>query len=139
MWRDTGNGGHVEQANGNDFLVTDSTGTNKLAHEIEKYTETSGNLIAWVTVPVLSAVTDTDLYVYYGHPSCGDQQNITGVWDTDHIAVWHMDETASPVRDSTSYGHNSVAIGGGVTLNGSGRIDGCDNFNGGFHVLPSWE
>ena len=44
-WKDTAYGGHVAQSDGGDILFTESHGTSKLAHEIEKYTPSMGELI----------------------------------------------------------------------------------------------
>jgi hypothetical protein len=48
--RTTGNGGDVQSSSGYDILFTDGTGT-VLDHEVEKYTASTGELVAWVRVP----------------------------------------------------------------------------------------
>ncbi|MFC1588558.1 DUF2341 domain-containing protein, partial [Planctomycetota bacterium] len=63
VWKDTANGGHAGQADGGDFLFTAADGSTKLSHEIEKYDNTTGELVAWVKVPVVSASTDTVIYI----------------------------------------------------------------------------
>jgi len=78
------------QSNGNDILFTGSDGVAKLSHEIEKYTSSTGALVAWVQVPSLSSSVDTDLHMYYGNPTCGSQQNATNVWDSNFKGVWHL-------------------------------------------------
>ena len=52
------NGGHVENVNGYDIIFTDAN-YNKLDHQVESYTATNGNLVAWVRIPVLSATVNT--------------------------------------------------------------------------------
>jgi len=42
------------QTDGDDILFTDVYGCNKLAHEIEYWDKTTGWLVAWIKVPVLS-------------------------------------------------------------------------------------
>ncbi|MEI6711229.1 MAG: DUF2341 domain-containing protein [bacterium] len=64
------------------MLFTAADGT-KLDHEIEKYVPTTGQLIAWVRVPALSASVDTVIYMYYSNAMVADQWNKTGVWDTN--------------------------------------------------------
>ena len=60
-WKYTSSGGHVGNSDGSDILFTSSDGTTKLKHEIERYTSTSGEVIAWVKVPTLSSSADTVL------------------------------------------------------------------------------
>ena len=138
-WRDTTNGGKVSQADGGDILFTLSDGTTKLDHEIEKYVNTSGQLVAWVEVPTLYATRETLIFVYYGTSSAqADQWNITGTWDEggagNFEAVWHITEevagtgTADLYQDATGHGHHGDDL---VTATGqTGKIDGGHAFNG---------
>jgi hypothetical protein len=32
--------------------------------------------------------------MYYSNPNCGDQQNATGVWDTEYKMVQHLEAQA---------------------------------------------
>ena len=88
-------GGHVDQDDGGDILFTASDGTTKLDHEIEKYVNTTGELVAWVEVRSLSGTTNTDIYLYYGNTNAVDQWNPTGagVWEPNYVGVWHLKET----------------------------------------------
>jgi hypothetical protein len=97
--------GHIENTNGYDIIFKDSTGTIQLRHEIERYdgSASGGTLVAWVRIPTLSYNADTVIYIYYGNPCvCSSQENITGVWDSDYVAVWHLKESSGTVYDSTS-------------------------------------
>jgi len=115
------------QSSGNDILFTASDGATKLAHEIEKYNGTTGQLIAWVRVPTFSNTSNT-IFLYYGNSSVGDQSNKTGVWDSNYLAVYHMSQ-APPniVLDSTgrrnltqlSTNQSAGQIGGALFLNGT--------------------
>jgi hypothetical protein len=60
-WADTLNSGNVAQADGGDILFIAGDGTTKLDHEIERYDETTGELVAWVEVRSLSGSQDTDI------------------------------------------------------------------------------
>jgi hypothetical protein len=80
------------QSNGNDILFTTTNGTTKLDHEIEQYIAGTGQLVAWIRVPSLSSSIDTDIYMYYGNPSCNNQENTTGVWDSSFKMVQHLDD-----------------------------------------------
>src|SRR3990172_1868906 len=55
--RTIGSGGHVASANGYDIVFTASDGTTPLDHEIERWDGSTGELIAWVRVPALTAGT----------------------------------------------------------------------------------
>ncbi|MDO8716166.1 MAG: DUF2341 domain-containing protein, partial [Dehalococcoidales bacterium] len=79
--------------NGNDILFTSSDGTTELNHEIEQFDGNTGKLVAWVKVPSLSSSSDTIIYLHYGNPYSPNQQNPTGVWDSNYKAVWHFGET----------------------------------------------
>ncbi|MCK5466145.1 DUF2341 domain-containing protein [Candidatus Parcubacteria bacterium] len=128
-WKDTGSGGNVGQTDGGDFLFTSSDGQTKLSHEIEKYTNTTGELIAWVKIPTLSASVDTDIYLYYGNASCADQWDAAGgTWDSSFEMVQHLQETgANPqVVDSTSNSNDSATNTSDPTT--SGQIDGAMDF-----------
>lgn len=137
-WRHTGSSGKVGQINGEDFLFTSSDGQTKLSHEIEKYTDTTGELIAWVKIPTLSASADTEIYLYYGNAGCVDQQDTANVWDEHFAMVQHLQESsANDVAghpDSTNNSNhgtpknfNSISTS---TTNGTGKIDGADVFDG---------
>jgi hypothetical protein len=117
------------QSNGNDILFTDSTGTNKLNHEIETYLSSTGQLIAWVQVPTLSASANTTIYMYYGNSSASNQQNPPGVWDSNFQGVWHFSNPAGLSGSDSTSNHNNASsitstaaagqIAGGIESNGS--------------------
>jgi len=100
--KDVANGGHVAQSRGEDILFISSDGVTKLAHELEKYDPDSGELKAWVKVPVISHSTNTILYLYYGNPHCESQQDRNGVWDANYKMVLHLNERRDLQRDSTN-------------------------------------
>jgi hypothetical protein len=79
------------QIDGDDILFMDGTGVaNKLYHEIEKYDDSTGELVAWVKIPSLSSIVDTELYMYYGNVDCSNQQFSERVWDENYVMVHHM-------------------------------------------------
>ena len=123
------NGGSVGKSNGNDILFTASDGASKLNHEIESYNAATGQLIAWVNVPTLSASVNTVIYVYYGNGTAGNQQNPGGVWDSNFEGVWHLPNGSTlSANDSTANGNNAAALNG--TGAGSGEIGGAASLNG---------
>ncbi len=68
---------------GADLVFTAADGTTRLDHVIETYNSASGSLSAWVSVPSLSSIGDTNLYLYYANPSAVDQQDPVAVFGPD--------------------------------------------------------
>jgi len=81
-------------SSGYDILFTSSDGQTKLSHQVEKYTSSSGNLIAWVKTN-LSSSSNTILYMYYGNSTASDQSDTANVWDSNYKLVQHLDEDPS--------------------------------------------
>jgi 6-phosphogluconolactonase (cycloisomerase 2 family) len=130
-------------SNGSDILFTNSsiswtsgTTAQKLDHEIEKYDSATGQLVAWVRIPQLSSTSNTTIYMYYGNSLCtANRQNPTGVWDSNYIAVWHLNDTPADEgthSDSTSNNHDVTFHDGNGNSNtdATGIIDGADDLNG---------
>jgi hypothetical protein len=116
------NGGNVESASGFDIRFEDKYG-NKLAHEIEKYVPTTGELVAWVKMPTLYHLVNSECYLYYGNPDViVTEANPTAVWDSNYKAVWHL----NTANDST--GNANTLTNTGVTLNVAGKIDGAGDY-----------
>ena len=122
------------RADGFDILFTDDDGTSKLDHEIEKWDDGTGELIAWVRVPSLPDTVDKDLYVYYGYASASDQQNVNGVWDANYKAVLHLGEAVTDEATSTNAHDDSTSNNndGDQYNNGpaAGTIDMGQDFDG---------
>ncbi len=116
------------QDDGDDILFADPFGA-KLDHEIERYDDGSGRLLAWVKVPFLSSTQDTVLYMYYGNAGASNQENVEGVWDNGFVMVQHLEEASGAHFDSTAYANHGTTVF--VTdQNAPGKIDGADDFDG---------
>ena len=115
--KDTGNGGKVTNSNGYDIeFSSNSDGTGKLDHEIERYVNTSGEVVFWVKIPDLDYNNDTVIYMWYGNSSVTtSQENVNETWNANHKAVYHLKEDptgGSPqFTDSTSNGLDGSAVG----------------------------
>lgn len=108
--------GLVERIDGSDIVFTTADGTQRLDHEIEFYNSLTGQLIAWVEVPLVSAESDTELLVYYGNPGTVDEATPQDTWDeggANHFrGVWHLGGGGTEPRpDSTQYGNDCTALG----------------------------
>jgi len=131
--RTAANGGYVRNSNGYDIIFTDSTETVKLDHEIENYNASTGEIEMWVRVPMLSATTDTVIYMYFGNSGISSsQENKTGVWDSNYKGVWHMADNAAntTVKESTSNNNTGTAQANTNTKTAAGEIDSALSFNG---------
>jgi hypothetical protein len=117
------------RSDGFDIVFTESDGRTKLDHEIESYNSGSGELVAWVRIPVISSVTDTVIYMYYGNSNASDQQNMEGVWSKNYRGVWHLAETSGLALDSTSYGLNGT-LSGTINRGVKGPIGNAYQFDG---------
>ena len=118
------------QENGNDILFTTDDGTTKLLHEIESF---NGELIAWVQLPHLSEITDTDFYVYYGNPEAESQQSIDRVWDANsYQGVWHLNENPATTQHDVSSNNFDSTPSGIDSQDGkaTGKIGPAIDFDG---------
>ncbi|HZL19766.1 MAG TPA: C25 family cysteine peptidase, partial [Polyangia bacterium] len=137
------NGGRVQSSNGYDIIFRgiDSTtcgGTSActFSHEVEKYDGTTGQLIAWVDIPVLNTRTNssnTSFEILFGDPAISTStQRVPYTWDSNFTGVWHLNQnptgTAPQMTDSTSNANNGTSngaatatgeMGSGVTTDGS--------------------
>ena len=109
---------------GRDFAFTQSDGTTVLSHEIEKFDNTTGEIIAWVKIPSLSASAVTHIYNYYKGNTIGF--NSADVWNDDYVIVWHLNQTSTGTvgefSDSTSNGNDGRGGGGNKVGYNSARI-----------------
>jgi len=119
------------QSDGDDILFI-SNNNAKLSHEIESYNSSTGALVAWVKVPSLSTSGDTVLYMYYGNSGAANQQDVTNVWDSNYVAVYHLNQAtggSNAIKDSTSNA-NHMTDNNGPTLGATGRIGNAISFDG---------
>ena len=143
--------GQVTDPEGDDILfrATDTatcggTAPCTLDHEIESYNQTTGQLLAWVRVPSLNtsvAASNTVIYVYYGNGDIASSiENIDGVWDTDYVGVWHLEESpangvaghdeSAGYPTSTDGTPLNFGVVAGSTTNATGQISGADDLDG---------
>jgi len=116
------------QSDGDDIVFIDVYNTTQYKHEIEYYNSGTGELDAWVKVTTVSSTADTILYMYYGNPTCSNQQNITATWDSNFKMIQHLNESSGTLFDSTSNDNDGTVTG--ATSNSSSKIDGGYDFDG---------
>ena len=114
---------------GRDFVFTQSDGLTVLSHEIEKFDNTTGEVIAWVRIPTLSASSTTEMYIYYKGDTIGFDS--ADVWNDDYVLVWHLNQTstgtAGEFRDATSNGNHGRGGGGAKVGYDADRIPTIKN------------
>ncbi|MEI6494601.1 MAG: DUF2341 domain-containing protein, partial [bacterium] len=147
-FKDYSRGGSVGKAGGGDILFTAADGTTALNYEIETYSSSTGQIVAWVKIPTLATSTNTDIYMYYGNATATDPiaSVATGVWNDGGSnyfkGVWHLPNGVSlGANDSTANAKNGT-INAGVTattgqVGGSGLFNGSSGYINGSAVSPS--
>ncbi|MFH1100446.1 MAG: DUF2341 domain-containing protein [Methanobacteriota archaeon] len=119
------------QPDGDDFVFVSQDNSTQYAHEIEYYYSPTGELTAWVKIPFLSSTTDTILYLYYGNPSCNNQEYVEETWSNGFIMVQHMSGASyTELDDSTANHWDITSSGGGPLFNQQGKIGKCVDFDG---------
>jgi sugar lactone lactonase YvrE len=130
--RSTSNSGNVHSSNGYDITFKNNTGTTVLSHEIEKYDPTTGELIAWVKVPSLSATTDTEINMYYGNPCISSDPSSSSTWNSDYIVDMHMDDNPTGTISNSSQQNFTASSFGSMTSGDilTGKIGNGTDFDG---------
>lgn len=96
-------------SSGEDVRFVSEDNSTEYAHEIEEWTATGFNI--WVNVTSISSggsFGSTDIYMYYNNSAAADGQNIAGVWDSDFLAVYHMNDSDGGLTDATSNGDDAT-------------------------------
>jgi len=85
--------GHVSRPDGGDIFFTSSDGKTVLPAEIIAYSPEKGEAEAWVRIPALSSLNDTEIFVNYG----GDGARSPGrVWSDEDVLVKHLGDLSDP-------------------------------------------
>jgi hypothetical protein len=117
------------QDDGDDItFILHSDNITKLNHEIEYFNGDSGELFAWINIPILGSSIDTKVWMYYGNSESDNQENIEDTWDSNYILVQHLNEETGTLFDSTS--NNNDGTNDNATFNSSAKIDGAYDFDG---------
>ena len=118
------------QSDGDDILFTAADEVTKLNHEIGSFNGTSGELVAWVKIPTLSSLVDTDIYMYYGNSIASNQENATAVWDANFVLVDHMkdDPNTSSTSDSTNQDNDGAKKGANEPAEIAGKVGKSQDF-----------
>jgi MSHA biogenesis protein MshQ len=96
-------------ADGSDIYFVAADGETRLDHEIEKWNQGTGELVAWVKLPSLPSSEDTVFYVYYGDPAAANPVPPANVWTSSFAAVWHLAERPRAVMVDSTTGNDGAA------------------------------
>lgn len=100
-----------------------------LSHEVDNYTVNSEAWL-WVKIPVVSNVSDTRFFMYYGSVTAVSVEDKEAVWSNGFGGVWHMnDVNSSAVGDSLGV-NDGLKKGVGLPLEESGFLGCCQSFDG---------
>ena len=109
--RTTSYGGEVTSNLGYDICFADVSG-NPLSHQVEYYMPSTGEYIAWVKVPTLSASVDTEIKLLFGNSTVTQDPSVKEVWNSAYQAVYHMELLpADNLPDWSSNQRNGLAKG----------------------------
>jgi len=117
------------QSDGDDIMFISYDGSIQYNHEIEKYSSASGKLFAWVNVTSISSSSDTLLWMYYNNSGASNQEHVTDTWDSNYMAVYHMDYVSSKIQDSTVNDRDASRSGNTATTSDKFFGD-CQLFTG---------
>lgn len=119
--RSSSNGGDVARDDGFDiYFTSDQAGVSRYAFEVESYSPSTGELVAWVKLPLAAASL---LYLHYGDPAVTTSlADPTNVWTAGYELVAHHNGGG----DST--GKNTLAAA--ALTQATGRIAMARDFNG---------
>ena len=84
------------ESDGTDIVFTASDGTTELAYEIERFDQSTGEVIAWVKIPTVSASGNTDIYIYYKGTATSSSSS---VWDSNYKLVYHLNQSSTGTVD----------------------------------------
>jgi len=115
------------------LIFTGADGVTVLPFEIERFDTASGRLDAWVRLQTLSSSADTRVYLYYDTAMAPAPPDPSGVWDDDHVGVWHLAElpTVDPVIVDSTGAVDLTPMGGmPVSARQDGQLGWAIDFDG---------
>jgi len=109
---------------GGDLRFTDADGK-LIPHEIDTWDE-GGTFCVWVKVPALAAGTRIVALYDCAQP---DTPSVERVWDGDYVGVWHLGESALPLKESSGASSDFTSQSGtGIGYAAEGIVGGSVDF-----------
>lgn len=120
--------GQFASTNGWDLRFSDAGQVVELPYEVEQW-NTGGFSYVWVSVPVLAS--GTNIWVFWGSSTAGQAPATYttngATWNTNYVAVLHLNEVSGNNLDSTANRNNGTRNG---NTNASGVAVNAQGFNG---------
>ena len=111
--------------NGGDLRFADSTGK-LLPHEIDSWNSNDVSTV-WVKVPSLTSTTT--IKAYWGCTGTPQAVDPKDVWDDGYVAVWHLGESAVPLKESSETTSDFTTTNGtGIAFASQGIVGGSVDF-----------
>ena len=110
--------GDFQKTDGGDLRFADSNGT-LLPHEIDTWNP-SGESTVWVKVPSLAA--NGKITAHWG---CANPPEVAAkdVWDENYVGVWHLGESALPMKESSETSSSfTTSAGSGIGYAATGVV-----------------
>ena len=126
--RDYSSGGYVASANGWDIVFSENHMTT-LDHQLEYYNNNTGELVAWVRIPMLDPGTSYEFYIYFGSIWLDSDLSTSNTWSSDYVSVYHLHDDFLDATSSTNDGTNHGSF------NAEGKIADAQEFNGTSHYI----
>ena len=141
--RDVSNGGNVETGAGHDIVFTDNNDV-VLNHELDSYNPATGEVLAWVKIPVLTPGQAYNFKVWYGNASQNTSTSSASTWSSDYVGVYHLSESGNGTSGEYSDATSNNFGGRGGAGNSSrvpvkvdtGKIGAAQKFSGDFIEVP---
>ena len=103
------------QARSDGFDIRFKQGATELKFERERHDAVNEKAEYWVKIPSISSSADTTFTLEYGVETV-DGADSANVWDSDYVAVYHLDIN---VYDSTANAHNGTVNGAMTEVDGN--------------------
>ena len=93
-----------------------------LNYEVESWNDAGGRSWIWVRVPELDH--DTKIYAFWGKAGELTPPYATNAstWKNGYVGVWHLNEAAAPLADSSGSANHGENIGSGVKYGQAGKV-----------------
>ena len=99
------------------------------AYEIEKWDDT-GNCYIWVNVTEVYDATDTVFNMYYNNSDASDGQDADGVWDSNYLGVYHLNQSSGTTCYDSTANNNDGTYVNDVPNRVDGKIGYGQDFDG---------
>lgn len=129
-------------ADGSGIKFISSDFSTELSYEVEEW-NSGGESYFWVKIPSITALSNSDYFwIYYSSDNNTDTTNSSDVWSNSYLAVWHMNDMSTPIKDSSSYGLDGTeGFFQDPPLHSTvGKISGSQTFDGtsdGLTITPA--